>query len=192
LRDAERTNLILEDQLRQRDADLAYLRGRTGEARRERNIDESDNDANNDYDDSNKYNKYNNYNNNTEGRKCVACGRHQAQNAQLTHELTALKLECDNLQQKLDKMKNLIQIYRQEKRQMEEYIEKEKRTAKSLVAYPTFLFYLLSLSSFLSPLIAATCLNFEVSFEWLTQLMQYAEDSFFEKRPQRTMNKKKN
>ena len=81
---------------------------------------------------------------NKEVRKCVACGRYKVKVTQATQELNAAKLECGNLQQKLDKVKNLIQIYRQEKRQMEEYIEKEKRTAKSMIAYPCPLSLLLS------------------------------------------------
>jgi chaperonin GroEL (HSP60 family) len=79
--------------------------------------------------------EFSNSANSRAGRKCASCGRYKAKITQATQELNATKLECGTLQQKLDKVKNLIHIYRQEKRQMEEYIEKEKRTAKSMIAY---------------------------------------------------------
>lgn len=155
--------MILEEQLRQREADIAMLKigGLGGEEiekeekvekkrkkdRSETSSDseEEESDSEGDYSDD-KRSRSRNKSRSKYGEpnyKCSSCNKHKSRNAQLTQEVTAAKMDNENLQQKLDKMKNLIQIYRQEKRQMEEYIEKEKRTAKNMIAYPTQLYYML-------------------------------------------------
>lgn len=129
--------------MRHKDADIALLQS-TRVVKREKKekralgeTEEIDGEIESGSSDESEFSKNSNY---REGRKCAACGRYKLKITQTTQELSASKLECGNLQQKLDKVKNLIQIYRQEKRQMEEYIEKEKRTAKSMIAYLLFFF----------------------------------------------------
>lgn len=165
MRDSERTNMILEEHLRQRDADIALLKlgGKVAEGegkeervetrqKKERKDETSESESESEEDQSyseeddsdDKRSRSRNKSRQKHGEtyKCTTCHKHKLKNAKLQQELTATKVEYDNLQQKLDKMKNLIQIYRQEKRQMEEYIEKEKRTAKNMISY-LFIYFII-------------------------------------------------
>ncbi len=128
MREAERANVILEEQLRQRDIELMRWRERG----KNRILDDDVLLATAKETPSHVQAAL-------EPVQCATCTKLQAQYSKSRREQEELKVECTNLQQKIDKMKNVIQLYRQEKRQMEDYIEKEKRTAKSLVIYPPLL-----------------------------------------------------